>query len=82
MAISIHLDKETLSALDQAVQNTDKSRSGIVKEAVQVWLARRQECDWRRFVQTWGGIWPEFEGFEVLRDDLLPPDDDPMGLSD
>ena len=82
MAISIHLDKETLSALDQAAQNTGRSRSGIVKEAVQGWLARGQDRDWRRFVQTRGGIWPEFEGFEVLRDDLLPPDDDPMGLSD
>jgi len=82
MAVSIHLDKDTLSALDQAVRHTGKSRSGIVKEAVQIWLGRRQESDWRRYVQKYGGAWPEFEGFERFRDDVLPPDDDPMEMSD
>ena len=82
MAISIHFDKQTLNDLDQAVEHTGKNRSSIVIEAVQSWLARRQDCDWHRFVHDHGGICPDLEHLGSFRGDLLPGNDDPMGLDD
>lgn len=80
MPVSIHLDDETLKELDSVVKDSGLSRSSIIKDAVRQWLERRGRSDWNDLLQTLAGSMEDFDGFESNRDDLLDPNDNPLGV--
>lgn len=79
MPVSIHLDDETLKELDSVAKDSGLSRSSIIKDAVRQWLERRGRSDWNDLLQTLAGSMEDFDGFESNRDDLLEPNDNPLG---
>lgn len=80
MPVSIHLDDETLKELDSVAKDSGLSRSSIIKDAVRQWLERRGRSDWNDLLQTLAGSMEDFDGFESNRDDLLEPNDNPLGV--
>ena len=80
MPVSIHLDDETLKELDSVAKDSGLSRSSIIKDAVRQWLERRGRSDWNDLLQTLAGSMEDFDGFESNRDDLLDPNDNPLGV--
>ena len=80
MPVSIHLDDQTLKELDSVAKDSGLSRSSIIKDAVRQWLERRGRSDWNDLLQTLAGSMEDFDGFESNRDDLLDPNDNPLGV--
>lgn len=78
MPVSIHLDAETLKRLDSKAKGTGLSRSRIIKQALQDWFAREDQNEWTRLILALAGSVPDYEGFEAMRDDVLPADENPM----
>ena len=65
---------------DSVAKDSGMSRSSIIKDAVRQWLERRGRSDWNDLLQTLAGSMEDFDGFESNRDDLLEPNDNPLGV--
>ncbi|GAB6040353.1 ribbon-helix-helix domain-containing protein [Endothiovibrio diazotrophicus] len=77
MHFNIYVDDETGSALNQAVENSGKSRNAIIREAIREWLQHHGKRRWPEEVLAFEGD-PRFPPFEERRDELPPPTDDPL----
>ena len=47
ISVHLYLNKEDMSALDQAVRISGMSRSSIIKDALHMWLSRQEKRNWR-----------------------------------
>jgi Arc/MetJ-type ribon-helix-helix transcriptional regulator len=67
--ITIYLKEWLVDALDRSAREIGRSRSALVREAVEQWLARRSErAGWPTSVRDWQGV-PDFPPFEAARVD-------------
>lgn len=72
MNFSIHLNDTLARRLQQIAQETGRSRNALVREAVESWLASREQRRWPQEVLDFEGV-PDAVPFEQSRVDLLPP---------
>lgn len=70
MNFSIHLPQPLLVSLDQFAKSHNTSRSGVVREAVQAYLAKEAKSEWPADLQAWmqtpadpedTADWPDFD---------------------
>ena len=72
MNFSIHLSDTLAKHLQQIAQETGRSRNALIQEAVESWLASREQRRWPQEVLDFEGV-PDAVPFEQSRVDLLPP---------
>ena len=72
MNFSIHLSDTLAERLQQIAQETGRSRNALIREAVESWLASREQRRWPQEVLDFQGV-PDTVPFEQDRTNLLPP---------
>ena len=72
MNFSIHLNDTLIRRLQQIAQENGRSRNALIREAVENWLASREQRPWPQEVLDFQGV-PDAVPFEQGRVDLLPP---------
>jgi len=72
MNLSIHLSDTLAERLQRIAQETGRSRNALIREAVESWLASREQRRWPQEVLDFEGV-PDAVPFEQSRVDLLPP---------
>jgi hypothetical protein len=77
MNINIYLEDKLAKSLNQCVKKLHKSRNAIIREAVSEWIAHHETKKWPSSIIKFKGI-PKIVPFESFRQDLLPPDEDPL----
>jgi len=76
--INIYLQDQLLEEVDRLARETGKSRSALIREAIEAWLARRSGKEgWPTSVRDWRGA-PEFPPFERARSELSGRPEDPF----
>ena len=77
MNINIYLQGQLLERIDRLARETGRSRSALIREALEAWLARRSASAWPAVLREWRGD-PGFPPFEGGRDDNPQRPDDPF----
>lgn len=77
MNINIYLQAELLELIDRLARETGRSRSALIREALEAWLSRRSASAWPAAVREWKGD-PDFAPFESGRADASSRPDDPF----
>lgn len=72
MNFSVHLSDELVNRLNAIARESGRSRSSLIREAIEEWLARQKRGEWPQEVLSFQGI-PEMVPFERTRAELLPP---------
>lgn len=52
MNINVYLEDELGEEVNQAVEETNRSRNSIIREAVREWLDRRKKAEWPSWVRN------------------------------
>lgn len=79
MNINVYIEETLSDQLNFYSKNLHKSRNAIIREAIKEWLDHHQKQ-----LQSWPDSILKFKGisdtlaFESLRDELLPPLEDPF----
>jgi hypothetical protein len=69
MNFNIYLDEDLGSRLVEAAKESQKSRNGLIREAIDMWLKTQQANDWPEEIMQFTGI-HGLPRFESHRDDL------------
>jgi len=77
MNFNIYLDEDLGSRLLEAAKESQKSRNGLIREAIDLWLQTKESNDWPEDIMQFTGI-KGFPSFESHRDELTLVKDDPF----
>lgn len=78
MNINIYLQDQLLAEVDRLARETGRSRSALIREAIEAWLARRSGKEgWPASVRDWKGV-PDFPPFETARRESAARPEDPF----
>lgn len=77
MNMNIYLEDSLAKSLNQSVKQTGQTRNAIIREAIHEWILHHGVKKWPASVLNYKGI-SKFEPFEATRNELLPPDEDPL----
>jgi Arc/MetJ-type ribon-helix-helix transcriptional regulator len=77
MNINIYLQEQLLERIDRLAKETGRSRSALIREALEAWLSRRSASAWPAVLREWRGD-PAFPPFDEGRDDRSQRPEDPF----
>lgn len=77
MNITSYLPDELVSSLDRLAREQHRSRSAVIRQALEMYLQRQQAGAWPQRVREWRGD-PAFPAFESLRGKEQAGDGDPF----
>jgi len=77
MNFNVYLDDDLGSRLLEAAKESQKSRNGLIREAIDLWLKTKQTTEWPDEIMQFTGI-GDFPAFESHRMDLTSPKADPF----
>ena len=77
MNINIYLEDTLANSLNDYVKKLHKSRNAIIREAVNDWIKNHERRKWPASIITFKGV-ANLTPFESFRQELLPPDEDPL----
>lgn len=77
MHFNVYLDDATGQQLNAVAHRAGESRNALIRKAVGEWLARQSQPQWPEAVLAYEGM-PEVSAFEANRDQLRPPEADPL----
>lgn len=77
MNVNIYLQDQLLERIDRLALETGQSRSALIREAVEAWLARRGAQAWPAVLREWRGD-ASFPPFERARREPSQRPDDPF----
>jgi Arc/MetJ-type ribon-helix-helix transcriptional regulator len=77
MNINVYLQDQLLEQIDRLARETGRSRSALIREALEAWLSRRSASAWPAVLREWRGD-PGFPPFEEGRNDRSQRPDDPF----
>jgi len=77
MNFNVYLDDDLGSRLLEAAKESQKSRNGLIREAIDLWLKTKQTTEWPDEIMQFTGI-SDFQSFESHRSDLSSPKADPL----
>jgi Arc/MetJ-type ribon-helix-helix transcriptional regulator len=77
MNINIYLQEQLLERIDRLAKETGRSRSALIREALEAWLSRRSASAWPALLREWEGD-PTFAPFELGRNDPSRRAEDPF----
>jgi Arc/MetJ-type ribon-helix-helix transcriptional regulator len=75
--VNIYLQDELLEHVDRLARETGQSRSALIRQALEAWLARRSNSAWPALLREWEGD-PSFAPFELGRNDPSRRAEDPF----
>lgn len=75
--VNIYLQDELLEHIDRLAQELGQSRSALIRQAVEVWIARRPAGAWPAELRNWRGE-ENFPPFELGRRDESRRPEDPF----
>ncbi len=74
---NVYIDDETGRELNHAAKKEGESRNALIRKAVREWLEHQGKPQWPDAVLGFNGL-ANMPPFEVSRDKLKPPPDDPL----
>jgi metal-responsive CopG/Arc/MetJ family transcriptional regulator len=77
MNINIYLEDALARQLNQYVKHSGKPRNMVIREALKEWMTFHQSKEWPESILQHKG-YPDFPGFELTREELNPPSEDPL----
>lgn len=76
MNFNVYVDDDTAKELQKLARRKGTSRNMVVREAIAAYLTKNS-AQWPAIVLAFEGD-PGMPPFESYRDELAPPDDDPL----
>ena len=77
MNFNVYLDDDLGSRLVEAAKESQKSRNGLIREAIDMWLKTKAATDWPDDILQFTGV-NDLPSFESHRQDLNAVKDDPF----
>jgi len=77
MHFNIYIDDQTGQRLTDVAQRSGQTRNALIRNAVEEWLARRNQPQWPDVVLGFTGM-DDIPPFEAGRNHLKPPATDPL----
>lgn len=77
MNFNIYLDEDLGSRLLEAAKESQKSRNGLIREAIDLWLKTQEAQEWPDDILQFTGI-SGVQRFESHREEMTAPRDDPF----
>lgn len=77
MNINIYLEDSIAKSLNQTVKQMGVTRNAIIREAIKEWIEHHGTKKWPASILHYQGI-QGAPAFESLREELLPPSEDPL----
>ena len=77
MNVNIYLQDKLLAHIDRLAQELGQSRSALIRQAVEAWIARRPASAWPTELRHWRGE-ESFPPFELGRHDESRRPEDPF----
>lgn len=77
MNFNIYLDEDLGGRLLEVAKESQKSRNGLIREAIDMWLQTKELNDWPDEIMHFKGI-NGLPSFESYRDELTSATDDPF----
>jgi metal-responsive CopG/Arc/MetJ family transcriptional regulator len=77
MNINIYLEDNLAKSLQKYTKLSGHTRNAVIREAIRDWVTRHEVKKWSNSILKFKGV-PGFAPFESYRDELLPPNEDPL----
>lgn len=77
MNIGLYLEQPLAMQIQQYANKIGSTRNALIREAIKSWLETHDAPQWPKSVLNFKGI-SDFPSFEKERENLLPPEDDPL----
>jgi predicted DNA-binding protein len=66
----VYLSEEQKRGLERLAATTGKRQSDMIREALEVYLARHEPKDWREALEAVRGMWADRDDLDELQADL------------
>ena len=77
MNFNIYLNDDVGKCLSELARQSGKTRNAVIREAIDLWIARYRCAGWPTAVLEFEGV-PDAPKFEGYRDELGRPSADPL----
>jgi len=77
MNINIYVEDDVGKEITKSAASMGKTRNAVIREALKEWLLRHRVRKWPASVKKFTGL-ADFPAFELYRDELEQPDEDPF----
>jgi len=77
MNFNIYLDEDLGGRLLEVAKESQKTRNGLIREAIDMWLQTKESNDWPEEIMQFAGV-SGVPRFESYRDEFTRVRDDPF----